>query len=244
MVASLGTIEIEDVENEDRTLSSLVVCLNFRFVRQGKPSSMSCSSSSDNENYEGSENKSTFSNDEFDAIPRTGIPSLISCKSFDSANFSSDFDETFCSNDENHSDTTFIWIRGNIIYEKAFETWIGKQSELELFSEASSVLNDSKDGMIKDKHGCTFWSIEVCSNNTNYKRNMAKVLEFIFEERLSTITIVLLENDGSSKPKFKAVSYTETSQLPNLIISAQLEDVNVVSDLEDKLKVAVNEAFV
>ncbi|XP_052082724.1 uncharacterized protein LOC127720265 isoform X3 [Mytilus californianus] len=190
---------------------------------------------------------------------------------------------------------------------EAFETWIGKQSELELFSEASSVLKESKDGMIKDKHGCTFWSIQICSNNTNYKRNMAKVLEFILEERLSTITISLLENDdtlplrtqakiirnlmleieknrylqlvklivldrnnfvsllsetekrkhdrrsswipvtdvfGSSKPKFKAVSYTETSQLPKLIISAQLEDVNVVSDLEDKLKVAVNEAFV
>ncbi|CAC5400968.1 PARP10_14_15 [Mytilus coruscus] len=238
-----------------------------------------------------------------------------------------------------------LWTVNAEFSKKAFETWIGKQSYLELSSEellhqtksilearcnvtkiiilhlpstrfhqsdalitisnpeqASSVLKDSKDGMIKDKQGCTFWSIKVCSNKTNYKRNMAKVLEFILEERLSTITISLLENDdtlplrtqskiirdlvleiennrylqlvklivldgnsfasllseteqrkldrrsrwmpGSSKPKFKAVTYSETSQLPKLIISAQLEDVNVVSDLEKNLKVSLNEALV
>ncbi|XP_052081210.1 protein mono-ADP-ribosyltransferase PARP14-like [Mytilus californianus] len=233
---------------------------------------------------------------------------------------------------------------------EAFETWIGKQSYLDLFSEellhqtksilearcnvtkiiilhlpstrfhqsdalitisdpehASPVLKNIKDGMIKDKQGCTFWSIKVCSNKTNYIRNMGKVLEFILEERLSTITISLLENDdtlplrrqskiirdlvlenennrylqlvklivldgnsfasllseteqrkldrrsrlmpgknvfGLSKPTFKAVTYSETSQLPKLIISAKMEDVIVVSDLEEKLKVSLNEALV
>ncbi|VDI69706.1 Hypothetical predicted protein, partial [Mytilus galloprovincialis] len=171
--------------------------------------------------------------------------------------------------------------------------------------QASSVLKDSKDGMIKDKRDCSFWSIKVfCSNNTNYKKNMANVVQFILEERLSTITISLLENDDSvplrtqskiirdlvlenennrylqlvklivldiqnfasllseteqrkhnrqstwmppvkdvlrlSKPRFKAVTYTETSQLPKLIISAQLEDINVVTDLQEKLKKSLN----
>ncbi|CAG2218843.1 unnamed protein product [Mytilus edulis] len=175
--------------------------------------------------------------------------------------------------------------------------------------QASSVLKDSKDGMIKDKRDCSFWSIKVfCSNNTNYTKNMANVFQFILEERLSTITISLLENDdsvplrtqskiirdlvlenennrylqlvklivldiqnfasllseteqrkhnrqstwmppvkdalGLSKPRFKAVTYTETNQLPKLIISAQLEDINVVSDLEEKLKKSLNKTIV
>ncbi|XP_076085830.1 uncharacterized protein LOC143056603 isoform X2 [Mytilus galloprovincialis] len=175
--------------------------------------------------------------------------------------------------------------------------------------QASSVLKDSKDGMIKDKRDCSFWSIKVfCPSNNNYEKNMANVFQFILEERLSTITISLLENDdslplrkqskiirdlvlenennrylqlvklivldkhnfasllseteqrkhnrkstwmppvkdalGLSKPRFKAVTYTETSQLPKLIISAQLEDINVVSDLEEKLKKSLNKTIV